>query len=79
MKLKNQWNKQYETSKVDVRKDKKDPEKMKNRTFLTEDGLKPSRKEIAFSKKVKSMKTNKPAVDKFGKVMYGTGKGYKEE
>lgn len=79
MKLKNQWNKQYETRKVDVRKNENDPKKMRNRTFLTEDGLKPSRKEIAFCKKVKSMKTIKPAVDKFGKVMYGTGKGYKGE
>lgn len=74
MKLKNQWNKKFETRKMDVRKEKKDPQKLRNRDIQVADGTKASRKEIAFSKKVNHMKTDKPRVDKYGNILYGTSK-----
>lgn len=55
MKSKNAWNKEYET-----RVDKKG----KKHTRMVKNGLKPSKKSLAFSKHVSKMKTDKPKWNK---------------
>ncbi len=58
MKSKNSWTKQYEVvEKKVIRNGEKATEKV---TVLSKHGMKPSRLEIKFSKRINNMKTEKP-------------------